>query len=71
VKGVEFIRLVEKAGDQRSVAVQYVARRGEGSHGTLFFGSAFAIVRDPKDELKTSTLHGMLRQLGLNLSDIK
>jgi mRNA interferase HicA len=71
VKGVEFVRLVEKAGKQRNLAVRYVARRGKGSHGTLFFGAEFTIVRNPKDELKTGTLHGMLRQLGLKLSDIQ
>jgi mRNA interferase HicA len=48
-----------------------VARRGKGSHGTLFFGAEFTIVRNPKDELKTGTLHGMLRQLRLKLSDIQ
>ena len=71
MKGVEFIRLVEKAGKQRNLAVRFVARRGKGSHGTLFFGAEFTIVRNPKDELKTGTLHGMLRQLGLRLSDIQ
>jgi mRNA interferase HicA len=71
VKGSEFIRLVEKTGKQRNLAVRYVPRRGKGSHGTLFFGQQFTIVRNPKDELKTGTLHGMLRQLGLKLSDIQ
>lgn len=71
MKGVEFIRLVEKAGKQRNLAVRYVARRGKGSHGTLYFGPEFTIVRNPKDELKTGTLHGMLRQLRLKLSDIQ
>lgn len=71
MKGSEFIRLVEKTGKQRNLAVRYVPRRGKGSHGTLFFGQQFTIVRNPKDELKTGTLHGMLRQLGLKLSDIQ
>jgi mRNA interferase HicA len=71
VKGSEFIRLVERTGKQRNLAVRYVPRRGKGSHGTLFFGQQFTIVRNPKDELKTGTLHGMLRQLGLKLSDIQ
>ena len=71
MKGVEFIRLVEKAGKERNLAVRYVARRGKGSHGTLFFGPQYTIVRNPKDELKTGTLHGMLKQLGLKLSDIQ
>jgi mRNA interferase HicA len=71
VRGAEFIRLVERVGRQRGLAVRYVARRGKGSHGTLFFGDRFTIVRDPKDELKTGALHGMLRQLGLKLTDIQ
>ena len=71
MRGSEFIRLVEKTGKQRNLAVRYVPRRGKGSHGTLFFGQQFTIVRNPKDELKTGTLHGMLRQLGLKLSDIQ
>ena len=71
MKAREFIRLVEKTGKQRNLAVRYVPRRGKGSHGTLFFGQQFTIVRNPKDELKTGTLHGMLRQLGLKLRDIQ
>ena len=71
MKGSDFIRLVEKTGKQRNLAVRYIPRRGKGSHGTLFFGQQFTIVRNPKDELKTGTLHGMLRQLGLKLSDIQ
>ena len=71
MRGSEFIRLVERTGKQRNLAVRYVPRRGKGSHGTLFFGQQFTIVRNPKDELKTGTLHGMLRQLGLKLSDIQ
>lgn len=71
MKGSEFIRLLERAGRARGVSVRYLPRRGKGSHGTLFFGPAFTIIRDPKDELKTGTLHAMLRQLGLKLSDIQ
>jgi len=45
-------------------------QRGKGSHGTLFYGSAFTIVRNPKDELKKETLHAMLSQLGLELEEL-
>jgi mRNA interferase HicA len=44
--------------------------RGKGSHGTLFYGARFTIVRNPKDELKTGILHAMLDQLGLRLEDL-
>jgi len=68
--GNELIRRVRKLGQQKGVTVQFTARRGKGSHGTLFYGSRFTIVRNPKDELKKGTLHGMLDQLGLNLDDL-
>jgi mRNA interferase HicA len=68
--GNEFIRKVKKLGKEKSVTVQFVARRGKGSHGTLFYGSRFTIVRNPKDELKTGTFHAMLTQLGLSHEDL-
>ncbi len=66
VTGNEFIRKVRKLGRANKVKVRFVARRGKGSHGTLFYGSRFTIVRNPKDELKTGTLRAMLDQLGLS-----
>ena len=68
--GNEFIRKVKKVGRERGVAVQFVARRGKGSHGTLFYGSRFTILRNPKDELKTGTFYAMLAQLGLSNEDL-
>jgi len=46
------------------------ATRGKGSHQTLYFGAAFTVVRNPKDELKTGTLHGMCSQIGIKVSDL-
>jgi mRNA interferase HicA len=68
--GNAFIRKAKKLGRERGVAVQFVARRGKGSPGTLFYGSRFTIVRNPKDELKTGTFHAMLAQLGLSSEDL-
>ena len=68
--GTEFIRRIKKLGKRNGVPVKFVARRGKGSHGTLFYGSRFTIVRNAKDELKKGTLHGMLDQLGLSLEEI-
>jgi len=67
MKGSEFIRKVKKLGRKNNVVVKLVMRRGKGSHGTLFYGERFTIVRNSKDELKTWTLHAMLDQLGLKL----
>jgi mRNA interferase HicA len=68
MKGSEFIRKVRKLGRQREVRVAFVPERDKGSHGTLYYGDKLTIVRNPKDELKTGTLHAMLAQLGLTLT---
>jgi mRNA interferase HicA len=70
MKGNEFIRKVRKLGRQRGVRVAFVPERGKGSHGTLYYGDKLTIVRNPKDELKTGTLHAMLAQLGLTLAEL-
>jgi mRNA interferase HicA len=44
--------------------------RGKGSHVTLYFGTCMTIVRNPKSELKTGTLHAMLKQLGILEQDL-
>ena len=46
-------------------------KRGKGSHITLYLGDKLTIVHNPKDELKTGTLHAMLKQLGLTLDDLE
>lgn len=68
--GTEFIKRMRALGKRRGVAVALDAKRGKGSHQTLYFGGAFTVVRNPKDELKTGTLHGMCGQLGIKVSDI-
>jgi mRNA interferase HicA len=68
--GTEFIRKIKILGNRHDIPVQFVTRRGKGSHGTLFYGSRFTIVRNLRDELKKGTLHGMLDQLGLSLDDL-
>lgn len=70
VTGNEFIRKVKAYGRKRGVAVTLNASRGKGSHQTLYFGGAFTIVRNPKDELKTGTFHGMCSQLGIKPNDL-
>ncbi len=38
MNGAEFLRRLRKTGKRRGVAVRFVATRGKGSHGTVFFG---------------------------------
>ncbi|MDP2795580.1 MAG: type II toxin-antitoxin system HicA family toxin [Sulfurisoma sp.] len=68
--GNEFIRKVKALGKARKVTVTLNASRGKGSHQTLYFGTAFTIVRNPKDELKTGTFHAMCSQLDIKPHDL-
>lgn len=68
--GNEFIRKLKVLGRARGVQVELNASRGKGSHQTLYYGTAFTIVRNPKDELKTGTFHAMCSQLGIKPGDL-
>lgn len=68
--GNEFMRKLKRLGRSRGVAVVLSAARGKGSHQTLYYGTAFTIVRNLKDELKTGTLHAMCKQLGIDPADL-
>jgi mRNA interferase HicA len=70
VKGSEFVRRIRKIARRRGLTMDFIPARGKGSHGTLYFGSQFTVVRDLKDELKTGTFHAMLQQLGLTPDDL-
>lgn len=70
MKGSELIRRVRRLGRQRGVPVEVQAERGKGSHRLLYFGNSRTVVPDPKAELKSGTLHAMLKQLGLTLRDL-
>ncbi len=68
--GNEFIRKVKAIGRARGIGVRLNASRGKGSHQTLYFGTAFTVVRNPKDELKTGTFHAMCAQLGIRANEL-
>jgi mRNA interferase HicA len=71
MKGAELVRRLRKLGRQREVTVAFIPERGKGSHGTLYFGERLTVIRNLKDEIKTGTLHAMLKQLGLTLQDLE
>ena len=71
MRGNEFIRMVQKHANAKGLAFEWRPERGKGSHGLLILGNRRTVVRNPKDELKTGTYHGMLKQLGLTEKDIR
>ena len=68
--GNEFTRKVKALGRARGIDVRLDASRGKGSHQTLYFGTVFTVVRNPKDELKTGTFHAMCTQLGIRANEL-
>ena len=60
--GAESIRF----GRRRRVEVRFVAQRGKGSHGTLYYGSGKMIVA-----LGSGLLADMLADLGLDLDELR
>ena len=64
-KGAEFIRKVQALARQRGLGCRVDEKRGKDSHVTLYVGNRMPIVRNPRDELKTGTLHAMCKQLGI------
>ena len=67
VKGSEFIRKVQSLAKARGLDSRVDEKRG---HVTLYHGSRMTIVRNPKDELKTGTLHAMCKQLGIRKDEL-
>ncbi len=70
MRGNEFIRKVQIIAKERGLASRVDEKRGKGSHVTLYLGDRFTVVRNPKDELKTGTLHAMCKQLGIGKEDL-
>jgi mRNA interferase HicA len=71
LKGAEFVRKVKALAKKRGTNCDFKAERGKGSHGTLYFGEDRAIIPNLKHELKSGTLHAILKQLGLNVNDLE
>ena len=70
MRGNEFIRRVQTLAKARGFACWLDEKRGKGSHVTLYFADRLTLVRSPKDELKTGTLHAMCKQLGIRKEDL-
>lgn len=64
-EGSEFLRKVKVIATQKKLAFRWVPERGAGSHGTLYFGGRFTVVKDLKKELGPGLLADMCKQLGI------
>lgn len=70
VTGRVFIERVSEVARSRGVSVRIDSKRGKGSHVTLYYGSRKTTVKDRRKEIPAGLLAAMIRQLGLNRSDL-
>lgn len=69
--GAEFLRRVRRLGRKRGVPVRFVAHRGKGSHGTLYYGDQLTVVKDRRKEMSKPLLRTICKQLGLKPQDLE
>jgi mRNA interferase HicA len=69
VKGFEFEKRVKRLGWHTGTGVYFVAH-GKGSHGRLYYGERFPILKDRKQEIGRGLLRAMCAQLGITLEDL-
>ena len=70
MKGSEFIRKTHALANARGLPWRLDEKRGKGSHVTLYVGDRMTVVRNPKSELKTGTLHAMCKQLDIRKGEL-
>jgi hypothetical protein len=70
VKGAEFERRVRKLARRKKVACQFVADKGKGSHGRLYFGEEYTTLKDRKKEIGRDLLAKMCRDLKIDPHDL-
>lgn len=70
VKGSEFLRKMKVVARRNRLAYRWVPERGSGSHGTLYVGHRFTVVKDLKKELGPGLLSDMYKQLGIRKEDL-
>jgi len=70
MKGAEFLRKMKVIARRRKLTFRWVPERGSGSHGTLYVGDRFTIVKDLKKELGPGLLSDMMKQLEIRKEDL-
>ena len=60
------MRRVAKVATQRNLYSAFVPAKGKGSHGTLYFGGAFTVVKDRKKKIGAGLLRAMCKDLKID-----
>ena len=70
MRGGELLRKLKAYAKDNHLAYRWRSERGAGSHGTVYVGGRFTIVKDLKKELGPGLLADRCRQLGIQKEDI-
>lgn len=70
VKGSEFLRKAKVVAKRRKLTFRWMPERGVGSHGTVYVGDRFTVVKDLKKELGPGLLADMCKQLDIRKEDL-
>ncbi len=65
------MRKVKKLARRKGLLVRLEAKRGKGSHSTLFYGSSFTIVKDRKKEIGPGLLNNLLTDLDISRDEFE
>ena len=71
MKGREFLKRLRRLGKASGVTVRYDGKPGKGSHGRVYYGTAFTTIKDLKKEIGSGLLSKMLVDLQLTKDDLK
>lgn len=70
MNGNEFVRRLKVLAKERGLSFRIDCKHGKGSHQTIMLGSRRTTIRHLPDELKTGTLNGMCKQLGIRREEL-
>ena len=65
VNGREFLRKVKSLSRRSELSYRWNPERGSGSHGTLYLGTQFTVVKDLRKEISAGLLSAMCKQIGI------
>ena len=70
MKGLEFLRRVQRLGRRNGISVRFELHQGKGSHGRLWFGNRWTTLKDRRKELGKGLVNAMCAQLGIDPAEL-
>ena len=71
MNGREFLKQLRRLGKANGVPIRYDGKPGKGSHGRVYYGTAFTTIKDLRKEIGPGLLGKMLSDLQLTKDDLR